>query len=163
MPSEIPLDSETADMIVRCAQAAEVMLKLDATSLTAAEVVTAIDRCLVAMQQNTGPAVPEEDDPAFTLGSLWGNQLVRELGWEWSIVTFEEHNDTEAVGVFSPNRELAIYPLHFVWACLENAAPVTIKLAFEILTDGSRVPPLPPKSYENVMDHVHHPDASETD
>jgi hypothetical protein len=162
MPHELELDQETANTISECAEAAATMLGIDAAALTPAQVVAAIDACLLAMQQHEGPVVPDDDDPAFTLGSLWGNQLVRQLGWQWAIVTFEEHDDTEAVGVFSPDRSLAIYPLHFVWACLENAAPVTIKLAFDILTDGSRVPPLPAKSYENVMDHAHHPDDRET-
>ena len=160
MLHEQPLDPETADTIQQCAQAAASMLNLDVGALSPASIIAAIEECLLAMQEGAGPQVPEDDDPSFTLGSLWGNQLVRALGWQWAVVTFDEQKDSQAVGVFSPDRALAIYPLHFVWNCLENAAPVTLKLAFVILTDGTRVPPLPPKTYENVMDHVHLPDAN---
>ncbi len=98
----------------------------------------------------------DDDEPAYTFGSLWGTQLVRQLGWEWGWVTFHDHGDTRAIGVFSPDRALAIYPFHFVHGCLRRNTPVTILLAFDILVDGKRVPRLPPGGYENVMDNVHH-------
>jgi hypothetical protein len=102
------------------------------------------------------PEDGDDDDPAYTFGSLWGEQLVRQLGWEWGRVTFHDHGDTRAIGVFSPDRALAIYPFHFVHACLRRDTPVTILLAFDILVEAKRVPPLPPRGYENVMDNVHH-------
>jgi hypothetical protein len=69
---------------------------------------------------------------------------------------FHDRGDAEAVGVFSRDRSLAIYPFHFVFSCLEERAPVTILLAFQILSEGTRVPKLPAGGYENVMDNVHH-------
>lgn len=98
----------------------------------------------------------ELDDLAYTLGSLWGEQLVRQFGWRWAWVTFHDHDDSRTIGVFSPDRALAIYPFHFIHGCLRTHAPVTILLAFDILVDGKRVPSLPPGGYENVMDNVHH-------
>jgi hypothetical protein len=118
--------------------------------------VAAVDQCVRERQKGDGPEFAEDDEAALLLGCLWGAQLVRELGWEWVGVTFHEFDDAEATGVVSPNRALAIYPFHFIFECLENKAPVTIQLAFDILKEGRRVPRLPPRSYENVMDNVHH-------
>jgi hypothetical protein len=86
---------------------------------------------------------------------LWGEQLVREFGWEWSAVTFHDHNDSKAIGVFTRDRSLAIYPWHFIVGCLENNATVTILLAFNMLVAGT-IPPQEPNGYLNLMDHVIH-------
>lgn len=137
---------------------AAAMLEIDQSIHSADEIVAAIDQCVCQLQKTSGIPVSEEDDPALTLGSLWGQQLVKEFGWSWAGVTFHDHKDTEAIGVFSADRSLAIYPFHFIWGCLENNEPVTIQLAFNILKDASRIPPLPPKGYENVMEHAHHAD-----
>jgi len=154
--TEHAIDSETLESIAGCAIDAAEMLHLDLESLTAAEIVNAVDNCVFSLQKGGGPKIPEVADPALTLGSLWGQQLVRELGWTWANVTFHKHEDSQAVGVFSPDRALAIYPFHFIWGCLENDASVTILLAYSMLKDGSRIPSLPTNAFENVMDNVHH-------
>jgi hypothetical protein len=154
--SEEAIDSETLDPILGCANDAAQMLGIDLEKLSPQEIVSHIDNCILNIQKGQGPEIHEEDDPALTLGSLWGQQLVKELGWEWSSVTFHEHDDTKAVGVFSKDRSLAIYPFHFVYGCLENNATVTILLSFNMLVDGKRIPSLPAGGFENVMDNVSH-------
>ena len=123
---------------------------------TAHDIVKAVDRCVYDLQQGNGPEFGAQDEPDLVLGSLWGQQLVRELSWQWAAVTFHEHDDAKAVGVFSPDRALAIYPFHFIYGCLENGAEVTIMSGVQLLVDGSKVPPLAPGTYENVMDNVHY-------
>ena len=163
---EVPIDAETLDALREAAEEAAGMLGLYAAALDPAEIVRAVDDFVYSLQKERGAeasAKPELQDPeseesesaAAVLGSLWGQQLVREFGWEWANVTFADYDDAHVVGVFSPDRSLAIYPLLFVFACLENGADVTIQLAFELLKDRSRIPELPPGGYENVMDHVH--------
>jgi hypothetical protein len=119
------------------------------------KIVTAIN-AFVSNPPKTSPGrVDNWGDRALPIGTLWGEQMVREFGWEWSAVTFHDHNDSKAVGVFSPDRSLAIYPWHFVFGCLENKATVTILLAFNMLAAG-KIPPQDPAGYLNVMDSVHH-------
>lgn len=181
MKSERTLDAETAASIASYSEAAAEMLGVDQVESSPADIVTAIDRWLCTAQTEGLPtlrphdhALPENNalpenkqsdsesdkdlhanELAYRIGSLWGNQLIRELGWQWAVIIFEHRPDMEVVGVFSPDRSLAIYPLNFVFHCLADAAPVTVLKAFDILREGSRVPPLPPGGYENVMDHVH--------
>lgn len=175
MKSDRNLDTETAESISSYAEGAAKMLGVDRADSSPLEIVSAIDRWIRAAQKEGLPALQADDELsaeaklgngkhdkdahanelAYHIGSLWGEQLVRELGWQWAFVVFEHRPDMEVAGVFSPDRSLAIYPLNFVFHCLADANPVTILKAFEILREGSRVPPLPEGGYENVMDHVH--------
>lgn len=153
--SEEEIGEELLSNFAQSADQAALLLGLSAQA-SAAEVVSAIDDFVYAWQKGQRVQVSKDDDLSLLLGSLWGQQLTRELGWQWAGVTFHDFEDSKAVGVFSPDRALAIYPLHFVYGCMENSAPVTILLSFNLLVDGSRIPPLPANGYENVMDCVHH-------
>ena len=76
------------------------------------------------------------------------------MGWAWAEVTFRRHGDVPATAVVSPDRSMAIYPIHFVVECLRDAAvDVTIGLAFDELTAG-RVDGFTPGGFANVMDVV---------
>ena len=154
--SEEPLGGEMLANIRGCAGDAATMLGIDSTELTPEQIVERVDSFVHAWQKGERPEVDDDDDLSVTLGSLWGEQLVHQLGWEWAGVTFHDHDDSRAVGAFSPDRSLAIYPFHFVHGCIETDAPVTILLAFNMLKEGTRVPDLPAGGYENVMDNVHH-------
>ena len=154
--SENEIDAGMLENIRGCAGDAAAMLGLDLAKQPSTEIVEAVDSFVHNWQKGSREEVSEDDDLSLTLGSLWGEQMVKELGWEWAGVTFHEHGDAKAVGVFSADRSLAIYPFHFVYGCLENDAPVTIMLAFNMLRDGSKIPSLPPGGYENVMENVHH-------
>lgn len=154
--TENPLDDEMLASIRDCASDAAALLQLDTSTESAIKIVESVDACVYELQKGRGPKLEVDDDPAMVLGSLWGEQLCTKLGWQWAAVTFLDQEDSQAVGVFSPDRSLAIYPFHFVFGCLENQAPVTIALAFNMLVDGSKIPELPPGGFENVMDNVHH-------
>jgi hypothetical protein len=154
--SETPLDLEITKLIQSCAATAARLLSVNGDEVTPAAMVDAIDACVYQLQHDGGPELSAEEEPEYLFGSLWGEQLVRQLGWQWAQVVFHEYDDSQAVGVFSPDRALAIYPIHFIHGCLENDAPVTIALAFNMLVDGKRIPKLPQGGYENVMDNVHH-------
>lgn len=153
--SEREISEEHASLIKQVSQGAASFLEIDLESASTESIVEKVDDFIHGLQhEHVTP--PEGEEVEIFFGCLWGEQLVREFGWEWADVTFHEHGDVKALGVFSPDRSLAIYPFHFIIGCLENEAPVTILLAFNILRDGERVPELPPRGYENVMDHVHH-------
>lgn len=153
--SEESLDAELLANIEQSAGEAAGLLGLGANA-SALERVRAVDEFVDAWQKGERPQTVEDEDLSMTLGSLWGQQLSSELGWQWAAVTFHDFEDSKAVGLFSPDRALAIYPFHFVYSCIENSAPVTILLAYNLLVDGSKIPALPKNGYENVMDNVHH-------
>lgn len=161
--TEEPIDDETMTLLDGCAIDAATLLEIDTASVTSDEIIAAIDQCVRQLQEGDGPHVTEEDDPALMLGSLWGQRLIMEFGWSWAGVTFHDHNEMQAIGVFSPDRSLAIYPFHFIWGCLENGEAVAIEMAFNILKDASRIPALPAGGYENVMDHAHDNDETPRD
>ena len=154
--SETSIDQDTMKLIQSCAANAASFLSINPEQVSPARAVGAIDQYIHDLQTAKTQFTNEEEDPAYLFGSFWGQQICRGLGWQWANVVFHDHSDSEAVGVFSPDRSLAIYPFHFIYGCLENGAPVTIQLAFNMLSDGSGIPDLPPRGYENVMDNVHH-------
>ena len=122
-----------------------------------AKIVDAVDAFAFAWQCGTRPPASEIDpeDAPFALGSLWGNQLVRRFGWEWRMVTFHEHGDSVAPGVLSPDRALAVYPIHFLIGCLQNpGVDATVMLGYNML-DAGQIPDPPPGNYFNLMDGVH--------
>lgn len=154
--SETEVEPGILELIRNCSRDAADVLALDLEATPVAELVAGVDRCVYDMQHGHGVELDAEEDPSYLFGSLWGEALCRELEWEWASVAFHDHDDSKVVGVFSQDRSLAIYPFHFIYGCLENGAPVTIELAFNMLVDGSRIPELPASGYENVMDNVHH-------
>ena len=154
--TEDPVDQEMLGNIRGCAEDAATMLGLDASTTPPAKIVEAVDEFVYKWQKGRRPPVDPDDDLSLTLGSLWGEQLVKNLQWEWTGVIFHEHGDSHAVGVVSPTRSLAIYPFHFIHGCLENDATVTIMLSYNMLTENSGIPNFPAGSFENVMDGVHH-------
>ncbi len=155
---EQPIDGELLDELAACAVRAIALLGMDPENESAERIIDAIDVFVFETQQGTTRDfdLNEDEDLPLLMGSAWGVQLVRGLGWVWGSVVFQDHDDVPAVGVFNADRSLAIYPMHFTYGCLEHDAPVTIALAWKILTDGARVPELPPGGFENVMEHVHH-------
>lgn len=154
--TETELDNQMLEEIRQSAREGAELIGVDLEAQSPQEIVEKIDAFVSQQQRRKKSTSGDHDAAEIALGGLWGEQLVRALGWEWSSVTFHDHNNANAVGVFSPDRSLVIYPLHFIFSCLENAAPVTILLAFNMLQDGSRIPELPPRGFENVMDNVHH-------
>lgn len=151
--SEEVLSPSILDGIKGCAASTKELL--DAPG-DCASIVSAIDSAVIKLQKGVNLDLDPDVSPEYLFGSLWGEQLVRQLQWEWIGVIFHEHDDTKAVGVANSDRSLIIYPFHFVFGCLENEAPVTIALSFNMLLDGNKIPRLEPNSYENVMDNVHH-------
>jgi len=95
-----------------------------------------------------GPA-PNPVATSLGLGFLWGNQLVRRFGWVWTCV--QKDGQGEAYSVVTVDRSIAVFPTHFIKACLEDPrADCTIMLAFNMLVAG-QVSGMPAQGYENLM------------
>ena len=90
---------------------------------------------------------------AFEFGSLWGEQLVHALGWQWIRVSFGEAMP-EAIGVAAADDSLIVYPFQTIFLYYERILPVRILRSYDVLTEPGRVPMLPPGGLENVMDHI---------
>jgi hypothetical protein len=127
-------------------------VRADATPL---QIVTAVNRFVRNEQKGYSERVDNWNDRALPLGSLWGCQLVRQFGWEWAAVIFHEHGDSKAIGVFTKDRSLAVYPWHFIFGCLENNATVTIVLSFNMVAAGG-IAAEEAYAYVNLMERVHH-------
>ena len=74
-------------------------------------------------------------ETALALGIVWGDQLVRELGWEWTSVM----KDASLYYVISsPDRSLVVYATYFIKECLDfHTADCTAMLAFNMLREGA--------------------------
>ena len=119
-------------------------------------VVTVVDRYVDAWQlQRSGfmarfrkPDGPDPAQLAFDLGVIWGDQLVRAMGWEWAKVVYD---NGEIFGVVNPDRSLAVHTINFLSSCLKNPRiDCTAMLAFNMLIAG-KGPSTPPGSYEDYM------------
>jgi len=154
--SEQPLRANTASLLQGSAKDGLRILGLDGSEQPAV-IVEAIDKFVDNWQQGKRPstdAVDPEDAP-YAMGSLWGQQLVRQFQWEWGMITFHDHGDSQAPGVLSPKRDLAVYPIHFLIGCLQDpGVDCTVALSFNMLAAG-KVGKLEPKGYFNLMDGVH--------
>ena len=118
-------------------------------------IVAAVDQFVYDWQCGKRPPISwEVDDIPYYLGSLWGEQLVRQFGWEWKLITSHEHGDSKAPGVVSPDRSLAIYPIHFIIGCLNDpSVDATILLSFNMLQE-SQTNDSKQGAYDNLMAQV---------
>jgi hypothetical protein len=153
--SEQPLAASTADALKGSNRDGLRVLKLD-ESADPQTVIKALDAFVDGWQEGKRPtkeALDPEDAP-YALGSLWGEQLVRQFNWQWGMITFHDHNNSKAPGVLSPDRSLAVYPIHFLMGCLKDSrVDCTVALSFNMLAAG-KIKNLPAKGYFNLMDGV---------
>lgn len=122
-----------------------------------ATIVSAIDAFVFNWQcgERPPPSVLDPEKVPVMLGAVWGQQFVREFGWEWAIVEFHEHDGMTAPAVLSPDRSLAVYPIHFIMGCLQDSTvDTTILVAFKMLA-ARRIGDTTPGSYFNLMEGVH--------
>lgn len=75
---------------------------------------------------------------------VWGEQLVRVLGWQWATVVYDD--DSKAIGVISPDRSLAHFPLRFLEGVTARKADNTVQLLYNMLRAG-RTPSGKPWGY----------------
>ncbi len=153
--TEKPLAPNVASSLDGSNQQAARVLRVQVTD-DPKTIITAIDTFADNWQQGVRPAagVLDGEDAPFALGSLWAEQLIRKLRWEWANIIFHDHGNSKAPAILSPDRALAIYPIHFLIGALKNpGVDVTIALAFNMLVAG-KFGKVAPKSYLNVMESV---------
>lgn len=160
--SEKPVEPKTLQIFKNCARDALGVLGLAEGTSDPDTVVSAIDEFVYQWQKGKRPSpkVLEAEDAPYIIGSLWGEQLIKRFGWEWAMVTFHDHGDSSAPGVFSPDRGLAVYPIHFLTGCFENpGVDATILLSYNMLAAGKTRETIEGreinrKAYFNLMEGV---------
>lgn len=156
--TEQPVPDDIMGNIRGCANDALKVLGSKFAKADPATVVNAVDDFAYRWQKGDKPPtniVEDGDEARLIFGSLWGEQLVKEFGWQWAKVIFHDYGDSSAFGVFSPDRSMAIYPLEFMLGCLSDpTVDVTVMLSFNMLKEGS-IGKLKKKSYTNMMECVH--------
>jgi hypothetical protein len=132
------------------------VLGLSDVAADAATVVEAIDAFAFRWQGGDpgATALTKDLDARLILGSLWGEQLIRQFEWEWLKITFHGDQEFVAFGVFSKDRAMGIYPLDFMLHALsDRGVDVTVMLSFNMLRARS-LPALEPNGYVNLLDRV---------
>jgi hypothetical protein len=153
--TEKPLSAETVALLPSAGRQGLAAVGLDAAAEPKA-VIEAVDQFVFDWQEGKRPPADKLDaeDAPFALGSLWGEQLVRRFGWEWALMTFHDHGNSVASGVVSPDRALAVYPIHFLMGAMKDAGvDVTIALSYNMLEAG-KLGKLHAREYVNLMDVV---------
>ena len=75
------------------------------------------------------------EDIALGLGCLWGQSVCDMLGWEWAFITIE---GSDGIGVLSPSRSLAAFPMASIKRILEDSQREnTSLLLYNMLKAGS--------------------------
>jgi hypothetical protein len=87
---------------------------------------------------------PDAIDVALSLGILWGNQVARALGWQWTCLL---QNGQEYFALVPIDRAYTLYPFYWMRQFLEDERKDnTIILLFNVLKAG-RLPPSTPGTY----------------
>lgn len=123
------------------------------------EIVASVHEYVVGSQRKRDGAVAgsssKDDDIhlAIALGVVWGDQLARAFGWEWTHVMEDGH---ERFGVVTRDRSLAIYATHFVKECLDRPSLDCTILLFYNMIESGRFSAKAPGGYLDVMRSVRH-------
>jgi hypothetical protein len=152
--SEKPVSPDTRLSIKKCAKSASKVLGIEPRSSTPSIIASSIDEFVSEWQKGNRPgdSVLSLDDAPLIIGSLWGEALVSRFKWDWAMIMFHDHNNAIAPAVVSPDRSLAIYPLHYLHGCFTDpAAEVAILQAYNLLKAGS-AGDAKPGEYLNLMD-----------
>ncbi len=111
------------------------------------EIVEAVDKWVDDFQDTANEDVDEAEIERLVvnLGTIWGEQVVKEFGWQW--VCFEGAG--EILAVVSPERALYIIPYEYLLACMQDPElDCTVMLSFNLLKEN------PPENLrKNDYDH----------
>jgi len=153
---ERPLDNHTLALVKSSSREALKLLGVADKIESPADVVDAIDACVVSWQRQQRAPIPSltpADGPRL-LGSLWGDQLVKRFAWLWVMIAPADGVTPAMPAVVPPDRSLAVFPVQFVAFCIQNPkADCTIALAFKLI-EQRKIGKLKPRQYLRLMDGV---------
>jgi len=152
-PEESPPNAERQELIASVTRDAATYLGMDLERHSAKQIVTEVNDVIMELVFSEATPIPDSEQPDILLGCLWGSQMVRELGWSWANLQFEDYTE---VAVVSPSRDMAIYPFTFVGRCIAKQCICTVALSFNMLVQRRTEQVYPPGTYEDVMELIHH-------
>jgi len=153
---ERQLAPDEAQEISMFARDATKVVKLGFFTKDSAKIVAAVDTYIDASQQAvlSGSLILNDENCTFLslqLGCLWGQQLVKAFGWEWTCLT---DDGEELYAVASKDRALVVLPTYFARECLTQPdTDCTAMLAYNMLA-AQKFSAVPARSYLNVLDNV---------
>jgi hypothetical protein len=152
--SEKPVSPDTLLSIKKCARIALKVLGMEPRQSTPSAIVAGLDEFVVQWQKGIRPdqSLLSSDDAPLIMGSLWGEAVISRFGWQWAMVTFHDHDNAIAPAVVSPDRAVAIYPLHHLTGCFVDSAEGSIVAAYNILKAG--IDDAVPRSYSDLMESM---------
>ncbi|NII10138.1 DUF3806 domain-containing protein [Oleiagrimonas sp. C23AA] len=121
-----------------------------------AKIVSAVDTHVNSLQRaiHAGSLTLNEQSRTYLslqLGCLWGQQLIKQFGWEWVCVI---DGDSELYAVVSKDRALMMLPTYFVNECLQDPnVDCTSILSFNMIA-AQKFSETPSGSYLNILDIV---------
>jgi hypothetical protein len=156
--TETPLEDDVLEQLEDAREMGRANLGLDRYGPDASALVSALDRFVDRWQQEEvaptgelyGDEKPDIDDVALAVGINWGDQIVRELGWEWT--SLSESGQPGLFCVVSPDRAYVIYPLHFVKQLLTDPEEDNTLLLIFNMACEAQLPPSAPNTYLPLTD-----------
>lgn len=159
---ERPLTDTEKSEFSRCTAEAMRNLSINDFRSTPEEIVRSVDSFVDNWQDEKRqqrkkwfgrkPALPDTIDVALGLGAVWGNQIVRKFGWNWTCL---QADGKDLYCIVSPDGAWVIYPTYFIKACLDNPnVDCTAMLSFNMMA-ANTLPEMPAKSLENFMAGIH--------
>jgi len=152
--SEATPDSERIELLNAVSGDAAAILGVDLVNEPPQEIMEKVNEAIVALVFEQDTPVSQDENPDLLLGCLWGAMMARQFNWYWADVVIDDtHHE---VAMISPNREMIIFPLSFVAACISRQCICTVLLAFNMLLENDRIGEIEPGAYENIMLSIHH-------
>lgn len=152
--AESPPNNERLALLSAVTNDAVELLGIDLDADSPQTVMTKVNEAIVALVFDEPTAVAEDENPDLLLGCLWGAQMARQFNWYWADVVIDD--SFNEVAMISPGKEMIIFPLSFVSACIQKQCICTVLLAFNMLLENDRIGEIAPGSFENIMLSIHH-------
>lgn len=89
---------------------------------------------------------------AVPLGSLLGETMARDFGWQWVHLAEGEYADPK-LAIVSPDKRFAIYPMQYCLDCIRKDIPPCLEL-FSNLIASDGFPTLDVDKYGNILASV---------
>lgn len=152
--AESPPDTERLELLWAVTNDAAELLGVDLVSDSPQSIMTKVNEAIVALVFGEPTPVSDDERPDLLLGCLWGAQMARQFNWYWADVVIDDSFDE--VAMISPGKEMIIFPLSFVGACIQKQCICTVLLAFNMILENDRIGVIAPGSFENIMLSIHH-------
>jgi hypothetical protein len=114
--AESPPNNERLALLSAVTNDAAELLGIDLDADSPQTVMTKVNEAIVALVFGEPTPVAEDENPDLLLGCLWGAQMARQFKWYWADVMIDD--SFNEVAMISPGKEMIIFPLSFVSACI---------------------------------------------